>query len=365
MEFWTVMLTGGPHGWFAAIAALTALAAFGIVAGAPGAEGAAPVDGAEPVEGAEPVTDDVVDDAVAGAEGERQAGAEDDEDEDADLPPEVRDDPKRLRTRHRRLQRQHSTVAPIAERFRGPDGRYLQLDEVDRIRGRARDMERLEELFDANPDLRDQVLERHAGRRPAAAEPTEEQWADPYTTAALETLPFDPANPSSQWFLNEFRRLDKQNHELRTSLKKVEQGVGTVTQRDAQRAEAQIEDAWKTQTLEAAKAAGLRGDDLADFVDIVYTKFRAGKAERRLEKIDRKQIIERALGPFKRGRTAGSRQATVAAATRVDANRRQPAPHNRAAASPASPQATNTVGTIKDGRKSFFARQGMTAPPGR
>lgn len=347
----------------AVLATVLALAVLGQVTvpegGAAGEEtppGGGTEDGAEP--GAEHPADG--ERAAAAA-----AGAEEELDEDeSDLPPDVRDDPKRLRTRYRRLQRQHGTVARIAERFRGTDGRYLPPEEIDRVRARAADMDEVQALLDENADIVQLMLERKRGGGRAAEPAAEEPWQDPYA-AVLDKLPFDPEHASSQWFLNEFRRLDKVNHELRSALKKVEQGVGSVQQRETQRTEQQIEGTWKTETLAAARTANLAGEDLEDFVNTVYANFRAGKAERRLDKLNRQQIIERALRPFKRARTAGSRQAAVGAHTRAEGNRTLPGPHSRAAASPATAHDTNTVGTIKDGRRSFFKRLEMQAPPGR
>jgi hypothetical protein len=263
MEFWTLMLT--PH-WHAfdlmtSLLALSAMAV-GIVAGAGGDAGGEPAGGGAPDAGAGGgAADDAVDPADAGAD-RREAGAgggaDDELDEDeVDLPPEVRDDPKRIRTRLRRLQRQHTTVARIAERFRGPDGRYLQPEEIDRIRGRAADMEEIQALLDEHPDLTEQLLERRrGGGRAAAADP---EWQDPYA-AMLDKLPFDPEHPSSQWFLNEFRSIRKENHELRQALKKVEHGVGTVQQRDQQRTEQQVEGTWKNQTLTVGTSRARRDD---------------------------------------------------------------------------------------------------------
>lgn len=370
-----LFLTLSAHGGFAGLALLSMLVV-GIV-GAPGGDGGAGDGGGGGDDGAGDGGGDAGEqgDGDAGDDGadpqaDRRAAGDDD---DADLTDEEREREellntltpeeraKRARTWNRRTSRQLRAIAPIAERFRGKDGRYLTVDEIDRIRNKAADQEEIEAFYAEHPDLLQEMLKRKNGARtePAAAA----AFVDPFANEA--DLPFDTTSPEGKWFVEQHRRQARENFELKQTLTRLEQALGGVHERDTQRSLAQAENTWKTETLAAAKTAGLAGDDLQDFVNGVYANFRLARAEKRLDKVDRKQIIERALRPFKRNRTAGTRQAAAGAHQRAAHNTGVPRPGNRGAAGPANPQDTNRpAGTIKDARKGFFARVGMSAPPG-
>lgn len=279
----------------------------------------------------------------------------------AALPPE--EQAKRARTWNRKNQRTVRTLTPIAEQFRDPrSGRYLTPQEVARIRSKAADQEELEEFFNEHPDLLNEVIKRKKGGGRTAEAAAAEAFADPY--ANENDIPFDTASPEGKFLVGFMREAKRENHDLRQSVKRLEQALTGVNERDTQRTFTQIEATWKDETMRAATTAGLQGDDLQDFVNGVYSQFRLGKAERRLDKLDRKAIIERALRPFKRNRSAGDRRSAADAQRRAEGNTRVPRPGQRGAAQPANPNDTNRTGTIRDGRKSFFARQGLSAPPG-
>lgn len=308
---------------------------------------------------------DVIGDRAADPDADRGVdrgaadGGDDEDDEDAGLAPEVRDDPKRLRTRHRRLQRQMGEVRPIADRFRGPDGKYMSPDQIDRMRARAQDMDEVQQLLDANPDILQSMLERRNGRPAAAAR---DDYQDLFPDDAA--IPWDTADPASKTLVDTLRKFHRDIHDLRKENTQLKQGLGTVHERDTARSAQEVEDSWKTQTLAAAKAAGLTGDDHDHFVNSVYLNFRLARAEKRLGKVNRAAILEQALRPFKRTRVAGDRRAAADAHARADANGTRPQPGSRGATTPARASDTNRSGTLKDAREGFFARIGRTPPPG-
>lgn len=371
MTLMALWLTTSAHGALLTLLLCSALAVFGVAAGGDGdagggADGAGPADAGdgEDAAGASDEPDPNADRAAA-------AGGDDDDDADltdderereellARLTPEERE--KRARTWNRRQSRQLRTVAPIAERFRDKSGRYLTVDEIDRIRGRAQDQEELEQFFAENPDVLQEVLKRKKGAPVAAAE---DVFVDPF--ADEQAVPFDTATAEGRWFLTHARQTARENFDLKQSLRRLEQAVGSVHERDTQRTMEQIEGTWKNETLAAAKANGLQGEDLKDFVESVYDRFRLARAEKRLDKVDRKQIIDRSLRPFKATRNATDRRAAAGAHARAAHNTTLPRPGNRAAAGPANPNDTNRQvrETIRDSRKSFFQRNEMSAPPG-
>lgn len=345
-----LFLSLGHVGTLALLALFTAIAVLGQVA-LPAADGGTPADPAAPA-GGEP---EPRDDGGEPAEPAARPAVVDEEDAELDALPEAN-----VRTRLRRTQRQIKTIAPIADVFRDPaTGRYLTPQEAATERQLAADMRDIRAFYDEHPDLLQTMLERRrTGAQPAAAPAYEDPFADE------ATLPFDTASDSGRWFLEQHRRQHRENFELRQTLQRLEQGLSGVAERDTQRTLTQAEEAWKVDTLAAAKTAGLTGDDLEDFVNSVYANFRLGRAEKRLDRLDRRQVIEKALRPFKRSRTAGTRQAAAAAGSRVANQPGLPRTGTRDGAAPANPKDTNRVGTIRDGRKDFFARQGLSTPPG-
>lgn len=346
------------------VAVVTALAVVGIVVGAPdsgaGGEEGAPAGGDAGTEGSEDATRDGGDDGGREADGDRRAaggGDDDDDDVDADLPAEIRDDPKRLRTHLRRTQRQFGKVRPIAERFRDPStGQYMQPQQIDRMLGRSQDMEELETFFADNPDIVQAIVERRQGgaRRPGAADP--DAWVDPF--AKEDDLPWDTTTPEGKKFLELFRDGNKTQHELRTQIKRLEGQLGQVNQRDTTRTLAGIESTWKTSTLAAANK--VPAEYRENFVTSVWRAFELAKTKRQLGKVRVDQIIERELKPYVRA-TRGAQRSTAAGAQRTaEHNTTIPRPGARGTTSAADPNASNKgVGTIRDGRKSFFSRLGM------
>lgn len=346
------------------VAVCTALAVLGIVAGAP-TDGAAGGDEGTPAGGdagseiSEDATRDGLDDGGSDADGSRRAAGggddPDDDDPDADLPEDIRNDPKRLRTHLRRTQRQFGRVRPIAERFRDPaTGQYMQPQQIDRVLGRAQDMEELETFFNDHPDVVQLIMEKRRGGRGAAA--AEDAFVDPFANPA--DLPWDTETPEGKKFLELFRDGAKSNHELRTQIKRLEKQLGQVDQRDTARTIGGIEANWKTQTLEAAKKVPQEYRET--FVNSVWRSFELAKTRRQLGKVRVDQVLERELKPYVRASRGAQRTNVAGAQQRAEHNTTIPRPGARGSTSAAGPADSNKgVGTIRDGKKSFFARLGM------
>jgi hypothetical protein len=185
---------------------LSALVVVGIVAGAPssgaGGEGADPAGGdAGPKAPTRATQDGADDDDPDDPAGDRtRRGDGDDDDDDADLPEEIRNDPKRLRTHLRRTQRQFGAVRPIADRFRDPDtGQYMPPQEIDRVLGRAQDMEELE---------RSSRSTRTSSRRSSSGAAAEDNRPLPRPPTSVRQDPF--ANPTIlPWDTNRRPRVKK------------------------------------------------------------------------------------------------------------------------------------------------------------
>lgn len=346
------------------LAVFTALAVLGIVAGTPtdgtpGGEEGTPASGDAGSNGSEDGTRDGDENRGSDADGDRRAagGDDDDDDVDQDLPPEIRDDPKRLRTHLRRTQRQFGRVRPIAERFRDPStGQYMQPQQIDRVLGRAQDMEELETFFAENPDIvQGIVARRQAGGRRGGATP-EDAFVDPF--ANEDDLPWDTKTPEGKKFLELFRDGAKSNHDLKTQIKRLEGQLGQVNQRDTTRTIAGIESAWKTSTL--AAAAKVPEQYRETFVNSVWRTFALAKAQRQLGKVQLRDVIERELKPYVRAARGAQRTTAAGAQRAAEHNTTIPRPGARGSTSAAGPNDSNkSVGTIRDGKKSFFARLGM------
>lgn len=324
--------------------------------GAPAGGGAAdPTDpGIDADAGADPDAGDPLD-----------AGADSDPDDDEDfreleedlaqLPPDAQQ--KRVRTRYRRATRQLRATRPIAEMFRGSDGRFLPADEVQRIVHDARDMREVNAFLSDHPDLLQQMAERRraGGRRP---DPTATTFQDPFADEAA--LPIDMTNEASKFVVGQLRELAKTNFDLKQQIEDIRRGVGGIQQTEAQRQVAATEDRWKSTTLAAAQRAGLDERSHQLFVNSVWKSFELAKARNMLDRVDLKQVIERELKPY-----AGARRRQVAdTQTRAHHATTVPRPAGRGQTAATTARDTNkSAGTIKEGRKSFFERLGMSQPP--
>lgn len=375
-----VHLLHGVNGWLTLIAA-AAVAVFGWV-GAPdaGAGGGAGdnVDAGGGDDGAAGGDDGDAgaDDDAGGDAGDddtRRAGSgdddfDDDDDQaddaiDATLPDEVKNHPryKQLRTWNRRNQRRLSALRPIVEHFRSRNSR-LSSTEISRLLNRAQDMEELDPLLAQHPDLVQTILERKAGKgRPAAAD-ADEAFVDPF---ADETkVPFDTSTESGRVLLTLFRENAKTAHDQKQAIRRLERQLGTVAERDTTRTIGEVEGRWKTATISAIKDLPREAQEA--IVLAVQSQFDLAKERRQLGRIDPRQIIERAVAPFKRALKGQQRRTVAGQQQRAADNTKLPRSQGQGRTAAASPNDANKgAGTIKDGRKAFFARIGQSAPPGR
>lgn len=334
--------------------------------GAPAAGGSDAAAGDGGADDHTSVGDGGPDDDGAGDPGDRgdgDRGQADDHDDDPDnddrefdaLPPDQQ--AKTARTRLRRYQRQFKTLRPIADMFRGPDGRLMPTQDVQRRLAAAADWEEMNEFLQQHPDIVGQILERknRGGRGPA--EPQRKEFEDPF--ADESKLPFDTTTDAGKFIVNHLRNHAKENFELRQLVDELRNGVTDVRRRDSQRSLQQTEGEWKNRTLEAARAAGLDKADLQLFVESVWNVFERGKLTRSLNRLNLQDVIAKKLAPFKarrRSNVAGQQQ-------RAEHGRTVPPPAGRGRTTAATPNDKNNVGTIKDARKSLFTRLGMSAGP--
>jgi hypothetical protein len=276
-----------------------------------------------------------------------------------DLPEEIRNDPKRLRTRLRRTQRQFGAVRPIADRFRDDNGRFLPPQEIDRVIGRAQDMAELEQFFEQHPDIIQTIAERRRrGGQPAAAAAADEQFQDPFADPKFKAE-WDESTPSGRQFLELFRDRAREAWQLRRDLKAVQQTLTQLTQRDTTRTVAGIETTWKTATL--AAAAQVPEVSRRTFVNAVYRAFELAKTRGQLGKVNVQRLIQSELEPYVRANRGRQRQTVAGQQQRAERNTTIPRP-GRGQTTAAQATETNRVGTIRDGRKSFFERIGMSSP---
>lgn len=323
--------------------------------GDPAGEGGDPADeGGGGPDGGDPVGDAAAAAAAAAADG---PDADDPEDDWAGLPQDLRDNPKLLRTRHRRLQRQFSQAKPIVERFRDANGQLMSADQVDRVLQRAREMEEFDGFLDENPDVVTTILERRkaGGRAPAA----EDVYQDPFANA--EALPFDTATETGRFLQATFSRIGRENHELRQQIRQVLAGVGDLRTSDQARTVAQHEQVWRSAVLEGIKE--LPEESRGIFANSIYRAFQLAKGNGTLARVNVAQLVERELAPFRRAGRARTRTDAAAAQRRATGAQSTPQPQ-RGRTAPVDPNATTKVGTIRDGKRSFFTRLGMSAPAG-
>lgn len=295
-----------------------------------------------------------------GDEGLHTRGDAGDGDEDPDddgLAPEVANDPKRLRTRLRRTQRQLKPFRDLEGTLRDrATGRLLTPQEVTRRMQLAEDQEELNSFFAEHPDVLQQVLERKRGGGRAAQA---EEFQDPF--ADLTKLPFDATDESGRFFVDQFRTQAKENFELRQMLKRIEQGLTGVQQTTQRERLGRVEQQWRDTTLSAAKEAGLAGEDLQDFVNGVYRDFQLFGATKKLDRANVQEVITRNLRPFRRAAAGRTRGQAATQQQQARTNGGKPQPHRQGAPTTAQARTTGKE-TLKDSRRSFFERAGQPAP---
>jgi DNA gyrase/topoisomerase IV subunit A len=274
----------------------------------------------------------------------------------AALPPEQRE--KRIKTWNRAVSRKLRKLAPIAEQFRGQNGRYLSADEVRRTVQDAQDWREMDQFLKDNPDVVTQILERRTGKGGGRRADAAPDYQDPFADEA--NLPLDMTNEASRFVVTHLRQMTKANHELKQEIAALKGTAGKLQQTEAQRQEAVVENRWKTSTVQAADRAGLDERSKRAFINAVWKTFELSKARNVLTRVDLQQVIKRELQLIGGGR----RRAVADTARRAEHVTTIPRPANRGNTGPAAPADTNkTGGTIKDARKSFFSRLGQAATP--
>jgi hypothetical protein len=259
------------------------------------------------------------------------------------------------KTRLRRYARSLNRSQPILEQLRDAQGQPLNLQQVQRMRELARDMEELEQFFQTDTEALQYVLARKnkGGAGAGGRETADEQFVDPY--ADESKVWFDTTTEAGQKFLAQLRTDAKDKWELRQEIKRLRGGFEGIARTEGTRQDREVEGNWKTAALAAAKQAGLTGDLMTGFVNAVYADFRIAKAEKRLGRVSPQQVVERHLGFYRRLGGGQRRAAAADTSRRVANNGARPGPQRRGSPTTAT-DTGKTPGTIKDARKSFFER---------
>jgi hypothetical protein len=289
--------------------------------------------------------------AAAGDEDDPEGDSDEDDDRDLDALPE-----QNIRTRYRRSRRTWRKVEPLVTRLRTDDGRYITPRDLDDTFQAARDMREIEQLLEGNPDLMSAILDARAGRRPKAGAAAEAAAAEAFNEAGV---PFDTTDENGKFFL----QLARDVHEMKRENTRLREQLGQVTQRDAHRTVAQIETAWKGRTLNAVR--DLPEEYKLAVVNVVQARFDVLKAQRQLHRVRPDDIIAKAIEPYRRYIKGRTRAAAAGAQARATNNQQRPGAVTRGTSAARSTD-TNSQRkeTIRDARKSFFARVGGTPSPG-
>jgi hypothetical protein len=335
----------------------------------------APVDnGSGGGESAADATSDTTtqDDPAAdrGSDGDGGDGADGDDDDLGALAPDELDAlPERnLKTRVRRLSKHLSKARPIADRFRGPNGRFLPAEEIDGIISDSRQFRNIDSVFRGSKRALDVFLEEQARLERGGASP-----ADAAAEAADDAPEkmFDPATWEYETDTPAGKKLAKLAQafdEERARNRRLEKQLGQFGQQRQAETETAVEERFKTSTLSAATKlpANLR----QGFVDLVYERFLNLKSSGQLGKAKAEEVIQRSLKSFGVTGSAPASAARTPATTRASAmaadNRGLPRVPRPGVVSPADrASAPKTRETLADSRKNFYGRLERTPPPGR
>lgn len=317
--------------------------------GAPAGGGRAPES--EPT--ADPAQGDVPDAAEAGAEGLDAQDHDDLGNDDADEREFVERLPEpNLRTRVRRAQRYRREAEPIVNLFRGPDGKLLPAQEVNRMLANHREFENLDRVLRSDPKLVQAFLDADArlrnGGQPAAAE-------DEHPPFDEETWEFETDTPQGKRLLAEAKR----THALEGELKQLRKLVTGVQQHTQQQSFSTLETKVKSIVMEGAKQI----DPLYQkgFVRGAKAHFEFLRATNRLTPQAMQAFVDDYLAPVVAAKKTNGRAAAGKASAMASANGTLPKTPRPGTVSPAAGNAQpNTRQTIADGRKAFFQRVGVT-----
>lgn len=296
---------------------------------------------------------------TAADDGDDQHG-EDDDDDDADLPENVRDDPKRLRTKLRRTQRQYSAARPVIERLRDPNtGKLYDARTVDTLLSRARDMEEMEGLFEKRPDLVEAIMAARRGDATSGQKRTIAQ-AETDTGVAFDEadLPFDATSDSGKFFA----AMRREQLEDRKLIKQLVGRLDEQGQRESTRQLSVVEQTWKRETVAAANRLPEEVRQL--FVNAVQGRYEVARRDRGLGRLNPREVIARELQPYATYLRRQKRGEVGDAARRANNNINRPGPVTRGTAPAGAGDSNRGAGTIRDARKSFFSRIGGSPAPG-
>lgn len=302
--------------------------------------GAGPAAGAT---GADPAADDG--DAVARAAAEAEAGADDRDDlpDDDDLVEHLPE--PQLRTRLRRTQRFAQKVRPLADRLRGPDGKFLTPEQVDRVLSNARYFEEVDGILQRDPEA---VRALQAARARLEAGATEPEPADePFNEA---DWPYETESAQGKRLL----QMAKDQHEDRQRMRRLERQLAGVDRRDQLRTVEQAESQWKTAALTAAKEVDAEYRPM--FVRAVRAEFELLKAQNMLTKASAQSVIDRHLAPIRARNKGKTRETVDRQSAMAAANGKLPAVPRPGAMRPAAGGGEPKRETLKDASKSFLAR---------
>jgi hypothetical protein len=260
---------------------------------------------------------------------------DDDDDDDDDLPTDVPDRTRweKVRKKLSKLNRRDRRLAPVRERLKELKEQGLSLDDLVLTHRQYRS---LEQSIRQNPKLRQALFGGDAEEgsntsRQPAPQPVEEQFDE-------SSLPFDPnENKTNRYFAD----LAKKAWEMERKLTQLNGNVATQQQREHQRTEAQVKEAWVNKTDAAAKFIKDKGVQTI-FRDAMTAAYHNARGRFTPEQIVNHYLKQLGIDPKQAARAnaaaagAGNANpnATLAARNRVaNDNRNQP----RTVAPPGAP----------------------------
>lgn len=330
--------------------------------GTPAGGGAPPADTGT----ADPASGDPADAAdLAGAsdgdpQGDRDhdAAGDDDDDSFVDHLPEAN-----LRTRVRRGQRYRRDTEPIVNLFRGPDGKLLPPQEVNRLLANAREFENFDRILRGGGEKGRKALaalmEADAELRNGGSATAAEDDHPPFDAAGFEAAwPYEIETKEGRAFFERQKAEAQRTHALEGDVKQLRKLVTGVQQHTAQESFSKVETDIKATVFAAAQE--LAPEYRETFIVGARAQFDLLRATNKLTAPAMKAVIDRMLAPVraankKQGRGAASKASAMAAANGTLP--RTPKPGTVAPASGTS--TTNKRETIKDGSRAFFQRVGM------
>ncbi len=342
------------HALLAALASVAAFSgAFGtaaVVDAGAAAAGGAPPPSTDPADAGTPSGDpaapvEPADPAAVAAGGDGDDLSDDDPDDDAEvaehLPEPV------ARTRLRRVQRLLSRSRPLLERLKGPGGKYLTPEEIDRHLANSREFANIDAVLSKSKRAVQVLLEEQErlarGDQGTAA-------GDDFPAFDEATWPFETDTPEGKKLLE----LGKELHETKRALHEMRRDVtGTKQERQQERLE-QLNTRWRDATFKAA--AELDEPYRPIFIRSVKREFERLQLRGELTKANAEDVINRELAELRAHKKTTTRSTTTRQSAAVARNSTLPAAVRPGAVQPAAAGATNKRETLKDASKGFLAK---------